>query len=63
MDFGRANLALEAARMLVMVLFPGRGVRQPATWTAKIFGRPDTVCHLQIMRHAERLRQRGRFSR
>jgi hypothetical protein len=39
-DFAPANLAAEAAGMLVWMLLLDCGVRQPAIGTGKIFGRP-----------------------
>src|SRR5712671_8205893 len=49
-DLAPANLTAETARMLVWMLLPCRGVRQPAVGTAKIFGRPYATCHLINMR-------------
>ena len=56
-DLGPANLTAETARMLVWMLLPCRGVRQPAIGTAKIFGRPYVACHPAIMRHTEHVFQ------
>jgi hypothetical protein len=56
-DFGRANLTAETARMLVWMVLPCRGVRQPAIGTAKKFGRPHVACHPAIMRRTEHLFQ------
>jgi hypothetical protein len=56
-DLGPANLTAETARMLVWMLLPCRGVRQPAIGTAKIFGRPYVACHPAIMRRTEHVFQ------
>lgn len=57
MDLGPANLTAETAGMLVCLLLPYRGIRQPAIGTAKIFGRPYVACHPGIMRRTEHLFQ------
>jgi hypothetical protein len=59
MDLAPANLATEAAGMLVLVMFPRRGVRQPAMGAAKIFGCPNAICHPTIMRSIGRIFQRS----
>jgi hypothetical protein len=58
-NFYPANLAAEAAGMLARMLFPRRGVRQPAVGTAKEFGCPYVACHIAIMRRIEHSFQRG----
>lgn len=63
MDLGRTDLALEAARVPVWVALLCRGVGQPATGTAETLYRPNAVCHSRIVRHTERLRQQGGYSR
>ena len=52
-DFAPANLTAETAGMLVWMLLPCRGVREPAIGTAKIFGRPHVACHSATMRCTE----------
>ena len=56
-DLGGADLTTEAARMLVWMLLPYRGVRQPAIGTIKIFGGPYLACHPAIMRRTKRVFQ------
>jgi hypothetical protein len=57
MDLDPANLADETAIMLVRMMFPCRGVRQPATGAAKIFDGPSVACHPAIMRSIKRVFQ------
>jgi hypothetical protein len=54
-DLHPANFAAETTGVLVRMLLPSRGVRQPAIGTAKIFGGPYVACHPAIMRRAESL--------
>jgi hypothetical protein len=54
-----ANVTAECAGMLVGMMLPCRGVRQPAVGAAKIFGRPYIACHTLIMRSIERIFQRS----
>ena len=61
-DFAPANLTAETAGMLVWMLLPCRGVREPAIGTAKIFGRPCTAGHPAFMRIRRPLEQEARLS-
>jgi hypothetical protein len=54
-DLHPANLAAETTGVLVWMLLPSRGVRQPAIGTAKIFGGPYVACHPAIMPRTEPL--------
>src|SRR5271169_1064651 len=49
-DLASANLTSEVSRLLVCMLFSGRGVRHPAIGTAKIFDGPDVAYHPATMR-------------
>ena len=49
-DFGLANPAFEIAGMLVLMLFPRRGIIHSATGAGKFFGGPDAACHFASMR-------------
>ena len=49
-DFGLADPAFEIAGMLVLMLFPRRGVIHSATGAGKFFGSPDAACHSATMR-------------
>jgi hypothetical protein len=49
-DLDPANLTTETARVLVWMLLPYRGVRQPAIGAGKMFGRPHVASHHAIMR-------------
>jgi hypothetical protein len=50
MDTAAADLAAEAAGMLVRMIFPGCGVKQSAIGAAKLFDGPDGACHPANMR-------------
>jgi hypothetical protein len=58
-NLAAADLAAEAAGMLVGVMLTCRGVRQSAIGASKIFGRPYATCHAAIMRSIARAFQRG----
>ena len=49
-DFGLANPAFEIAGMLVLMLFPRRGIIHSATGAGKFFGGPNAACHCATMR-------------
>ena len=49
-NFGLANRAFEIAGMLVLILFPRRGVIHSATRAGEFFGGPDAACHDATMR-------------
>ena len=61
-DYAPANLTAEPVRMLVWMLLPRCGVREPAIGTAKIFGRPCSAGHPAFMRIRRPLEQEARLN-